>query len=275
MNIHRSIGLILTGTCGLAIAGPALAQNSDATTPNAQPPAVQSEGDQNAIIVTAQKRPQVLIDVPQSVSVISGDTLENTHAQRLSDYLTRIPSATVVESQPGNSRIVLRGINTGGVGATVATYIDETPFGSATALANGAILTPDIDPFDLARVEVLRGPQGTLYGANSLGGLVKFVTVAPDPGAFDGAAELCSKQRGSLANVLRAGLDRYAIVRDAPLDRQAKIQEVQKAMDQRASMGVVDASVVVGASGPRREQRRAPPATGSAKRCSPASPAWG
>jgi outer membrane receptor protein involved in Fe transport len=190
VNIHRSIGLILTGTCGLAIAGPALAQNSDATTPNAQPPAVQSEGDQNAIIVTAQKRPQVLIDVPQSVSVISGDTLENTHAQRLSDYLTRIPSATVVESQPGNSRIVLRGINTGGVGATVATYIDETPFGSATALANGAILTPDIDPFDLARVEVLRGPQGTLYGANSLGGLVKFVTVAPDPRAFDGAAEL-------------------------------------------------------------------------------------
>ena len=60
----------------------------------------------------------------------------------------------------------------------------------ATALANGAILTPDIDPFDLARVEVLRGPQGTLYGANSLGGLVKFVTVAPETVAFGGAAEL-------------------------------------------------------------------------------------
>ncbi|HKU91874.1 MAG TPA: TonB-dependent receptor [Sphingomicrobium sp.] len=190
MNIHRSVGVFLAGTCAAVVGTPALAQNSDATAPNAQPPAVEAQGDQNAIVVTAQKRPQVLIDVPQSVSVISGDTLEKTHAQRLSDYLTRIPSATVVESQPGSSRIVLRGINTGGVGATVATYIDETPFGSATALANGGVLAPDIDPFDLARVEVLRGPQGTLYGANSLGGLVKFVTVAPDPSAFGGAGEL-------------------------------------------------------------------------------------
>lgn len=173
-----------------ALGTAAHAQNSDATAPTAQPTAKDVESDQNAIIVTAQKRPEVLIDVPQSVSVISGESLQNTHAQRLSDYLTRIPSANIVESQAGNSRIVLRGINTGGVGATVATYIDETPFGSATGLANGAILTPDIDPFDLARVEVLRGPQGTLYGANSLGGLVKFVTVAPDPREFDGAGEL-------------------------------------------------------------------------------------
>jgi outer membrane receptor protein involved in Fe transport len=183
---------LLTGACGAALATQAQAQNSatDATTAAAQPSAAQTEGDPNAIIITAQKRPQALLDVPQSVSVISGDALARSHAQRLSDYLTRIPSATIVESQAGNSRIVLRGINTGGVGATVATYVDETPFGSATALANGAILTPDIDPFDLARVEVLRGPQGTLYGANSLGGLIKFVTVAPDPSAFGGAGEL-------------------------------------------------------------------------------------
>ena len=104
--------------------------------------------------------------------------------------MTRLPSANIVETQAGNARVVLRGVNTGGVGATVATYVDETPFGSATALANGAVLTPDIDPFDLARVEVLRGPQGTLYGANSLGGLVKFVTIEPGTGGFDGAAEL-------------------------------------------------------------------------------------
>jgi iron complex outermembrane receptor protein len=188
--MKRPSVLWLAGTCAAAVASGASAQNSDATRPSVQPPAVQAQDDQNAIIVTAQKRPQVLIDVPQSISVISGESLENTHAQRLSDYLTRIPSANIVESQAGNSRIVLRGINTGGVGATVATYVDETPFGSATALANGSILTPDIDPFDLARVEVLRGPQGTLYGANSLGGLVKFVTVAPDPRALGGAVEI-------------------------------------------------------------------------------------
>jgi outer membrane receptor protein involved in Fe transport len=173
-------------TLCLCMPGVALAQDAPAAAaPSAQAP--EPQGDE--IIVTAQKREQALLDVPQSISVVTAETLENLHATRFSDYLTRLPSANIVETQAGNSRIVLRGVNTGGVGATVATYVDETPFGSATALANGAILTPDIDPFDLARVEVLRGPQGTLYGANSLGGLVKFVTVEPGTSSFGGAAE--------------------------------------------------------------------------------------
>ncbi|MDT1857492.1 TonB-dependent receptor, partial [Acinetobacter baumannii] len=88
-------------------------------------------------------------------------------------------------STPGEGRLVLRGLDTGGVASTVAVYLDETPFGSSSGLANGAILAGDFDTFDLARVEVLRGPQGALYGASSLGGLVKFVTNAPD---FDGFA---------------------------------------------------------------------------------------
>jgi outer membrane receptor protein involved in Fe transport len=180
--------MFLAGASALAFAAPALAEQDAAA--GAQPSAAEAHGDQNAIIITAQKRAQRLIDVPQSVSVISGELLGNQHAERLSDYLNRVPSANIVESQAGNSRIVLRGINAGGVGATVATYIDEAPFGSATSLANGAILAPDIDPFDLARVEVLRGPQGTLYGANSLGGLVKYVTVTPNTRDFDAAAEL-------------------------------------------------------------------------------------
>jgi len=172
---------------GLMIGGTANAQVQEQAPPQAEPaPAVDNE----EIIVTAQKREQALLDVPQSISVVSSETLENLHATRFSDYLTRIPSANIVETQSGSSRIVLRGVNTSGVGATVSTYVDETPFGSATALANGAILTPDIDPFDLERVEVLRGPQGTLYGANSLGGLVKFVTVEPSTSALGGAAEL-------------------------------------------------------------------------------------
>ena len=100
-----------------------------------------------------------------------------------------MPSASIVEGQAGLARIVLRGINTGGVGATVATYVDETPYGSATSLANGAVLTPDLDPSDIDRVEVLRGPQGTLYGANSLGGLVKYVTTLPSTTTLGGSAE--------------------------------------------------------------------------------------
>jgi outer membrane receptor protein involved in Fe transport len=192
--MQRSFVLLLAGTSLAAVATEASAADAADTAASAQasveqanPAAADSSQD---IIVTAQKRPQVLLDVPQSISVITGDKLEQQHAQRLSDFLTKIPSANVVESQTGLSRIVLRGINTGGVGATVATYIDEAPFGSATSLANGAVDVPDLDPFDLERVEVLRGPQGTLYGANSLGGLVKYVTVAPQPGVFDGAAEV-------------------------------------------------------------------------------------
>ena len=197
--MNRSVAIWLASACVAAMASSASAQitattapaqNNDATAPTAQPSAAKTQGDQNDIVITAQKRTERLLDVPQSVSVISGESLDNQHAERLSDYLTRIPSANIVESQPGNSRIVLRGINAGGVGATVATYIDETPVGSATSLANGGVLATDLDPSDLARVEVLRGPQGTLYGANSLGGLVKYVTVAPDPHAFGANVEL-------------------------------------------------------------------------------------
>ena len=184
------VAMCLAGTSLAAIASAASAQTAVPTEPPAPVAENSNKADNPEIIVTAQKRSERLLDVPQSVSVISGKSLENAHAQRLSDYLNRIPSSNVVESQAGSSRIVLRGINAGGVGATVATYIDETPFGSATSLANGGVLAPDLDPFDLSRVEVLRGPQGTLYGANSLGGLVKYVTVAPDPLQISAAGEI-------------------------------------------------------------------------------------
>ena len=180
---------LMVTTALAAFAAPGVAVAQDEAQPAAQASTAEvAEGQ--LIVVTAQKREERLIDVPQSVSVVSGESLENQHAQRLSDYLTRIPSANIVESQAGQSRIVLRGINAGGVGATVATYIDETPFGSATSLANGGVLAPDLDPFELERIEVLRGPQGTLYGANSLGGLVKYVTVEPNTRAIGAAGEL-------------------------------------------------------------------------------------
>ena len=180
---------LMVTTALAAFAAPGVAVAQDEVQPAAQASTAEvAEGQ--LIVVTAQKREERLIDVPQSVSVVSGESLENQHAQRLSDYLTRIPSANIVESQAGQSRIVLRGINAGGVGATVATYIDETPFGSATSLANGGVLAPDLDPFELERIEVLRGPQGTLYGANSLGGLVKYVTVEPNTRAIGAAGEL-------------------------------------------------------------------------------------
>src|SRR5687767_1111109 len=130
------------------------------------------------VIVTAQKRAEALIDVPQSVSVVDGAVLERQHASTFQDYLKLVPGLQLSQTTPGQGRLVMRGVNTGGVASTVAVYVDETPFGSSSGLVNGAILAADIDPFDMQRIEVLRGPQGTLYGASSLGGVLKF---APNP----------------------------------------------------------------------------------------------
>ena len=74
----------------------------------------------------------------------------------------------------------------GGVASTVGIYINDVPFGSSSGLANAAILSGDIDTFDLKRLEVLRGPQGTLYGASSLGGVIKYVTNGPSTDGFEG-----------------------------------------------------------------------------------------
>ena len=140
------------------------------------------------IIVTAQKRSQTLFDIPQAVSVVSGDVLERQNATNFTDYLNNVPSLQLVQATPGQGRLVLRGVNTGGVASTVAVYVDETPFGSSSALANGAVLAGDFDTFDIARIEVLRGPQGTLYGASSLGGLIKFVTNKPSTAGVEAKA---------------------------------------------------------------------------------------
>jgi iron complex outermembrane recepter protein len=144
--------------------------------------------DPDTIVVTAQKREQDLIDVPQSVSVVSGATLERQQAVTFQDYAKLVPGLQLEQSNPGEARIVLRGINTGGVASTVSTYIDETPFGSSSGQNNGAILAGEFDTFDISRIEVLRGPQGTLYGASSLGGVVKFVTNLPSTKALEGRA---------------------------------------------------------------------------------------
>ena len=131
------------------------------------------------VIVTAQKRAEALIDVPQSVSVVDGGLLERAQAANFQDYLKLVPGLQLSQTTPGNGRLVMRGINTGGVASTVAVYVDETPFGSSSGLVNGAILAGDFDTFDMQRIEVLRGPQGTLYGASSLGGVLKFAPNLP------------------------------------------------------------------------------------------------
>ena len=101
------------------------------------------------------------------------------------DYLKLVPGLHLDQSRPGEGRLILRGVNTEGVASTVGVYVDETPFGSSSGLVNGAVLAGDFDTFDLSRIEVLRGPQGTLYGASSLSGVLRFVTNAPSTAGLE------------------------------------------------------------------------------------------
>jgi iron complex outermembrane recepter protein len=142
------------------------------------------------VIVTAQKRSEPLIDVPMSVTALNGSQLQNLQDRDFADYAAMVPGLSLNATQPGFTRLTLRGQNAGGDGSTVAVYVDESPFGSSTGLLNGGPNTGDFDTWDMQRIEVLRGPQGTLYGANSEGGIIKFVTNAPELGTLAGAGEL-------------------------------------------------------------------------------------
>ena len=180
--VRRTFAYLLTGACLAAFAAQGHAQNNAA--PASQPNSSRVDTDPNAIIITATKRSQVLIDVPQSVTVVSGKTLEAQHANSFQDYLKLVPGLQLDQDTPGEGRLILRGVNTGGVASTVGVYVDETPFGSSSGLVNGAVLAGDFDTFDVNRIEVLRGPQGTLYGASSLSGVLRFVTNLPSTDRF-------------------------------------------------------------------------------------------
>jgi iron complex outermembrane receptor protein len=177
----------------LCVGTVAQAQDAGQASPTPQPrgrTADNAAPDGNeVIVVTAQRREQLLIDVPQSISVVPGEALERLQAKSFLDYAHLVPGLNVTQDNPGQSRLILRGINTGSVGSTVAVYVDDLPFGQSGSLANGAILAGDFDTFDVARIEVLRGPQGTLYGANSLGGVLKFITALPDFRKFEVRAQ--------------------------------------------------------------------------------------
>lgn len=172
-ELHFSLACAV-GLAGLVGAAPAAAQDGR------QP--------MEEIVVTAQKRSETLAEIPMSITVLSGETLERARLDSFQDLVTRVPGFSLESNRPGVSRITLRGINTGGVASTVGVYVNDVPFGSSSGLANAAILSADFDTFDLARLEVLRGPQGTLYGASSLGGVMKYVTNDASTEAFEARA---------------------------------------------------------------------------------------
>jgi len=141
------------------------------------------------IIVTAQRREQALLKVPQSLAVVAGRALERQQFRSVIDFQQLVPGLNVTQLGPGEARVTLRGLNAGSVGSAVTIYLDDIPYGSSGSLSNAGDLAGDFDTFDIARVEVLRGPQGTLYGSNALGGVIKYITAMPDASRFEARAQ--------------------------------------------------------------------------------------
>jgi len=146
------------------------------------------------VVVTAQKRSENILDVPVPVTSISAKTLAETNLLRVQDYYHSIPGVNLtIAGNGGEPAIAIRGITTGSTNnPTVATVIDEVSYGGSVTAGAQTLGLADVDPGDLAHVEVLRGPQGTLYGASSIGGLLKFVTVDPSMDEIGGHVQLGS-----------------------------------------------------------------------------------
>lgn len=174
------IGSILLAGTMLAWGSGAAAQTAPAPQ-EAEAPPQDAEATSQEVIVTANRRAERLIDVANSITAIRTEDLFRRNELSLVNIQAQVPGLAIQQQNPGQTRITIRGQNSGGSGATVTTVVDDVPFSATGSTGNGAIITADINPYDLARIEVLRGPQGTLYGAGAEGGIIKYVTNKPDP----------------------------------------------------------------------------------------------
>jgi iron complex outermembrane receptor protein len=169
------------------------------------------------IVVTAQKREERLQDVPISISVVGGEQMQQSGASQLADYAAYVPGFQVDNAgSPGRSTLSLRGVAPIGPSATVGIYLDDAPIGSSGIYNRAQTFSLDLLPYDIDQIEVLRGPQGTLYGASSIGGLLKYVTVQPDLTRFSARAggEVFTIAHGSDAGWAASALVNVPIVAD-------------------------------------------------------------
>ena len=136
------------------------------------------------IIVTAQKREQNLQEVPISIKVLDAQTLENLNIMRFDDYVRHMPNVSYQAAGPSQAQIYMRGVSDGGDGnfsgtnPSVAVYLDEQP---VTSIGRNL----DVHIYDIARIETIAGPQGTLYGASSQAGIIRILTNKPNPEKFE------------------------------------------------------------------------------------------
>ena len=159
------------------------------------------------IVVTASKRETSLQDTAMSISAIGSDTIDKRNLVGMGDYLNSLPGVSVLDQGPGFSAVVIRGLaiqpQAGDAQSTAVTgvYFGETPI-SGLGLFGGSA---DIKLIDMERVEVLRGPQGTLYGAGAMGGVVRNIPAAPNLETIEGNLEL------DLSNTEEEGGDNHAL----------------------------------------------------------------
>jgi iron complex outermembrane recepter protein len=142
------------------------------------------------IIVTAQKRETSLQDVPFSVAALSSEQIRDSGSSNIVELARNVSGLAITDLGSGQSQVAIRGISAGqvvrdqpGVKEQVGVYLDESPISTA-------LFTPDLELFDLERFEVLRGPQGTLFGAGSLAGTLRYITAQPQLGEMRGLAEV-------------------------------------------------------------------------------------
>jgi iron complex outermembrane receptor protein len=175
--VGRTVAALLLTSTFLASSGAALAQTAPA------------DVDTGEIIVTAQKRSENLQKVPISIQALGTETLAQHQVSTLDDYTKLLPSVSFQTYGPSQSDLSFRGVSTGGINLpggslpTVGVYLDEIPVSTI-----GAFL--DVHAYDLARVEALAGPQGTLYGASSLSGTLRLITNKPDKTKFSAGYDL-------------------------------------------------------------------------------------
>jgi iron complex outermembrane recepter protein len=157
----------------------------------------------DSVVVSASRRREPVREVPLKVDVLQTEALERGGARDLRDYVADQPGVTLEHGGAFAGALSIRGLATASVGASsVGVYVDDVATGSSAPYGMGATTPLDMGLLDLKHIEILRGPQGTLYGAGSMGGLIKYVTNDPDTGEFSGSVRLAasSTQYGGMGH---------------------------------------------------------------------------
>lgn len=180
--------LLFSGSVLALIATPAFAAG-EAADDQQETAASENIGDIGDIIVTASKRETTLQKIPMSITAVTGEQLQQRGISRLEDAIRTVPSVSVRSAGPGQTELSMRGLAaSGGSAPTVGFYLDDISLTPPVGSWSRTVIDPSL--YDLARVEVLRGPQGTLYGGGSMGGTIRLIANQPQLNEFGGTVDL-------------------------------------------------------------------------------------